>query len=156
MESKHINVAYAGDPVSAMNSGDTGNGTERNGDQFDLQGVTGRRYRKVHVALPYDYSLASGITQTVASNLQHRETTSGTGSTWADFGTAPSNHTLTNSATNAATGQGKMLYEQDLTSAGRYLRVQWTPSWSTTATGSLANFNPVLILSDANQLPATG
>ena len=154
----NVDVRYAKAPQAALNSGATDNLTEVNGVAVDLQGLTGIRYRRVRVAFPYSTTLDTGRTLTLASNLQHRETATGAGSTWVDFGTAPSNHTVTNATTtdNVVT-ESAFEYEQDLTTVARFLRVQVTPSFSSTTTGQgLLSYSGAFVLGDPNKYPADG
>lgn len=141
--------------VASVGSGDTGNDTEINGPSIDLEGVTGRRFRSVRVAIHYRSVVTTAETFRLASNLQH---STASGGTYADLGTAPSNHTQTTTGTN----NGLMEYEQDLSGASRYIRVQATPTFFTgtgdpaTGTGGSVLYGGVAVLQDANRLPASG
>jgi hypothetical protein len=145
---------YAKVPQVGINSGDTDSGTEVAGVQIDLQDTTGQRFRRCKVSFPYSVTVdTTGTTVSFASNLQHRNTTSGTGSTWADFGTAPSAH-VTGGSTTTGASIGAMEYEQDLTLANRYIRVQVTPTFSATTTGlALLTYSGVVELKDPNRYP---
>lgn len=148
-------TVYAKAPQASINSGDTDHATEVNGVQVDLQGVTGQRYRRVKVAFPYSLSVATtGTTVSFASNLQHRDATSGAGSTWADFGTAPAAH-VTTTSTSTGAHEGVFEYEQDLTTANRYIRVQVTPTFSATSSGlAILSYSGHVELKDPNKYPA--
>ena len=147
-------TVYAKAPQASLNSGATDHATEVNGSQIDLQTVTRQRYRRAKVAFPYSLSVATtGTTVSFASNLQDRNVTSGTGSTYADFGTAPSAH-VTTTSTSTGAHEGVMEYEQDLTNAKRYLRVQVTPTFSATTTGlALLSYSGHVELKDPNVYP---
>jgi len=146
---------------AARNAGDTGIGATANGVEIDLR-PSGRRYQSLKMLISYYALVCSGIAVTIAANLQDRLATSGTGSTWADFGTAPTSHTVTNSDTGNDTVYGEFPWNQDLRGARRYLRVQTHPSIATdtgggaTGTGSLVQLWAVATLLDANRLPASG
>jgi len=146
---------------AARNAGDTGIGATANGNEIDLR-PTGRRYQSLKMLISYYALVCSGIVVTIAANLQHRAATSGTGSTWADFGTAPTDHTVTNSDTGDDTVYGEFPWNQDLRAARRYLRVQTHPSVATdtgggaTGTGSLVQLWAVATLLDPSRLPASG
>jgi hypothetical protein len=163
----NVDVVYAKAPQASVNSGATDSGTEVNGDQVDLQaaavlntnGTSATiRYRRVRVAFPYSVSVGTtGTTVSFASNLQHRIATSGTGSTWADFGTAPAAHVSADSGTSTGSVFGAFEYEQDLTLVNRYLRVQVTPTFSATTTGdALLSYSGSFVFMDANRNPADG
>lgn len=148
-------TVYAKAPQASLDSGATDHATEVNGSQVDLQTVTGQRYRRVKVAFPYSVSVATtGTTVSFASNLQHRDTTTGTGSTWADFGTAPAAH-VTTTSTSTGAHEGVFEYEDNLTLANRYIRVQVTPTFSATTTGlATLSYSGHLELKDPNKYPA--
>ncbi len=146
---------YAKAPQAALDSGATDHATEVNGVQVDLQANTGQRYRRVKVTFPYSVSVATtGTSVSFASNLQDRDTTSGTGSTYADFGTAPSAH-VTTTSTSTGAHEGVFEYYQELTLANRYLRVQVTPTFSATTTGLASlSYSGQFELQDGTQLVA--
>jgi hypothetical protein len=163
----NVDVVYAKAPQFEVNSGATDHATEVSGDAVDLQAaaITGTngtsatiRYRRVRVAFPYSIAVATtGTTVSFASNLQDRIATSGTGSTWADFGTAPSAHVTADSGTSTGTVYGCFEYEQDLTTVSRYMRVQVTPTFSATTTGlALLSYSGAFVFMDANRNPADG
>jgi len=145
--------------VAAIDSGDTtgGVGATADGNPIDLR-PTGRRYQSLKMLISYYASIATGFVVKIAANLQDRATTSGTGSTWADFGTAPTTHSL---ATTGIT-YGEFPWNQDLRAAKRYLRVQACPSFVTatgggaTDTGSVVQLWAVATLLDPNRRPASG
>ncbi len=155
----NVDVRYSVIPVAGQDSATPpAAGTELDGEAVDLQSITGVRYRRAMVTFPYSYEAeVTGLpTVTFASNLQDRQTTSGTGSTWADFGTAPSNHTSAQAGSSGATGTilATFKYEQDLTLVRRYLRVQVTPVFSATTTGGALNYSNAVVLMDPNHYPA--
>lgn len=144
-------------PIVSLNSGAQGatGGTEITGITLDLQGTTARRYRRARVSVPMRIVLGTGEQLVVSGNLQD---STATGAGWTDFGTAPSNVTFNTSGTN----DDRFAWEQDLTTAERYLRVQFTPDFqtdtggNTTATGHLVSYMGIANLTDANRLPASG
>ncbi len=155
----NIDVRYSVVPVAAQDSATPpAAGTELDGEAVDLQSITGLRYRRVMVTFPYSFEAEATEVPTVtfASNLQDRETTSGTGSTWADFGTAPSNHTSAQAGSTGSTGTilATFKYEQDLTLARRYLRVQVTPIFAATTTGVALSYGNAVVLMDPNHYPS--
>ena len=162
----NVDVVYAKAPQVAVLSSATDDQTEVTGEIVDLQAVmalnvngtpSAIRYRRVRVAFPYRNAVSvTGFTVALASNLQDRDATGGTGSTWADFGTAPSNHTSADSGTSTGAVFGSFEYEQDLTLVSRYLRVQVTPTFSATTTGASLNYSGSFVFMDANRNPADG
>jgi hypothetical protein len=148
--------------ASQVGSGSTEILDAKTGVQLDL-----RTLKKFHsatiVATAYIFYNTSGVVFTGKADLQDRASTTGVGSTWANFGTTGQTFTLTNATTTTgATGwvTGQMNIGKSLRMARRYIRVKMegtsTKGWfATTATGNLLNISSVLILGGAQSKPAT-
>ena len=155
MDSKNSVQKPALLPVAAFNTGDTESGTEITGLTIDLQGVTGRRYRKARLAMTARGVNTSNRMWKVSGNFQD---STATGSGWTDFGDTFADTQLSASGTNDKV----VSQEVNLTGAERYLRVQVTPQavtdtgGNTSATGGTLTYAGVVSLYDANELPASG
>lgn len=96
-----------------------------------------------------EQSNSTGVTCSVAANLQ--DATSSTGAGAADHGTATAtSSTSSTSAPNHLT----LEVDLDLTEANEFIRVQHTPTMSTDAAGPTLIYSVGLILSGGN-LPAS-
>ncbi len=157
---KNAQVAKpAFDFIESQNSGDTAAETEDNGIEIDLTDIaSGRRFSRVRVSVRYKMVMTTGIDTVVfSSNLQHANATA-TGGTYADFGTAPTASTVTATGTT----QGVFEYEQDLSTAYRFVRAQFACDFQTdtggdaTATGAVLSYAGQYNFMEATKLPASG
>jgi hypothetical protein len=112
--------------ASTATAGGTGAGTQVNGVTFDrFSFANGSPPLSAELAVVFDTTLATGHTMSVAFDFQH----SPDGSTWTDY--------LVQAATVAATGNaggtlqtGQITLAVDLAGANRYVRCNYTPTFS--------------------------
>lgn len=148
-------------PTAAFNTGATEAVTEIDGLTVDLQGTTGRRYRKARLVMQGRAVNTSNRRFRVFGNFQD---STATGSGWTDFGATFLDTQFYSSAGGVASGtiDKVVSHEVDLTGAERYLRIQVTPrattdtGGNTSATGGTLTYSGVISLFDANVLPASG
>jgi hypothetical protein len=152
-------VLLADDDLTSEAQTATG-GALISGLEVDLQSTTDRRYRRIRVQVPYRVvnSTTGDEVVDLTATPQHRETTGGAGSTWANFGTAPAAENIAATGTTDAVWE----FEQDLTTAARRYRIQFTAEFQTntggisTATGVTFIYSGMASLTDANRFPASG
>jgi len=149
--------------LAAQNTGGTQVATEVSGYSVGIRYAGGLRFRKVAAAVYFEQS-ASGTGNFrfgLTANFQSRLATSGTGSTWADFGTAYSN--VDSSVPGTSTGAQQYVYQvpdEQIPANALQVRLQYTPKAiteagvATTASGGIADIAPVLLLTDPNKYPA--
>lgn len=157
-----VRVMAAGSILAALDSGGTQSATEVDGSAVDTHVTGGIRFRKVAAAVFFDQTAGTSHRWGFQGNFQSRQATSGTGSTWADFGSTMS--FADNTVTGTASGAAQYVYHTDyetLPTLARYVRLQYTPQGFiatseafSSATGGVADVAPVLLLSDPNKLPA--
>lgn len=156
-------------PIASLNGG-SGAETEINGPFVDTyrapidvnntgySGLTeaGKRFRRVRVSIGARCVNTSNRRFKVLANLQ--DATSSTGGGVADFGATQANALVwLGSGTQTRTYS----WEQDLTSARRFVRVQFTPrpitasGANTTASGAVISYAGVMSFRDPNRLPAS-
>jgi hypothetical protein len=137
--------AIANTTAVAAGSGDA---TEIDGPAI-IRTSLGSLYESVKLSIHGNATLASGLTLTIAANLQD----SADGSTWADFGTALA-------ATVVATGESggsaelfETFLDADIRGAKAYLRAQVTPDLTHTGTDT-ALIGGTLIFGGPTTYPA--
>ena len=145
-----------------VNSGDTAGGTTgttRNGPQVDLRDDFGKKYHSCKVEASFLLSqLNSGRTVTQTLTLQHRTSTSGAGSTFANVGAAigTADTFVVTGATDGTTGLQHREVSFNLRTANRYIRTQILHVFNDTATGSRAQLgDTVIAFGGADVNPAT-
>lgn len=136
--------AAAGVDVTAAGSGDA---TEVDGAWIDRRG-----YNSIKVVIPYTATLAESETISVAANLQDASASDGTGA--ADFGTALSSTVQATGDTGGSTETGVVEMDFDVSGADRYVRIQFTPDLSASATDT-AELAAVYVLAGSNENPVT-
>ena len=160
--STHRYIGEAIKPVNAlkqlgeMDSGDTGAVTAQNGVAINRISGFGQRFESVDIAIAVWVAQDSGRSLVVNSKLQNRETTSGAGSTWADFGATGEVKTFQNTST--VTGvelNGVHRYTRNLNGADKWIRIVVTPVPGATTTGDQLTLAAVAILGGAEKLPTT-
>lgn len=160
--SNEVRVVPAGLILAALNSGGTQCVTEIDGLTTGVQISGGLRFRKVHAALYVEQSAGTSHKFGWRGNLQSRRATSGTGSTWADFGSTWSDND--NTLSGVASGAAQYVYQSDpetIPPLALQVRLQYIPRGFiatseafSSATGGVADVAPVLVLSDPNRLPS--
>jgi hypothetical protein len=141
----YINAHMAG--YSDAVAGGTGDATEVDGPEFDRLG-----YRSCAVYLLYSATLAEDETLSLAANLQDSATT-GTG--YADYGTALASAVVATGDTGGSTETGATkVGDFDLTTANRYMRLQFTPDLSAANTDT-SDVIGVVILGGKDVNPAS-
>jgi hypothetical protein len=157
-------------PVNAVNARTVTNTTvidgvaingrviDRRGDGSDVNDL----YLSAKVVIPFDATLVSTGTATLALKLQHSATT--VSGAFVDYdakdGSTVTNSTLSGSTVSGSTAQrGVLTQDFDLSSANRYVRVELTPSFSHTTASSVTDedfdFGGVVVLGGADVNPAS-
>jgi len=166
--SRFLNAArleMAGSTLGALNTGGTQSATEVNGSAVAVA-FTGLRFRHVQAAVAVDQPSGTGHKWGFTGNFQARPATTGTGSTYADFGATMSfkDRDIAGAASGAATYVYQTAYEV-IPAKSVQVRLQYTPKGFTgtsgaeafsSATGGVADVTPLLLLTDPNRLPADG
>lgn len=150
-----------------VESAATGNQTTVTGVAVDLTGLA-RKYNSVKVAVVGNFDLSTGRILAFKVDLQNRSTTTGAGSTWANFGTTGTTLTQSNVGTTA-TATGIFLHQATFEGEGifrtakKFIRTVLTPTdaggdWvDDTSTGN--NFrvkSTIYIFGTPDELPASG
>jgi hypothetical protein len=130
-------------------------GTQVNGTVIDRLGL-GELYFSAKVIIPVYPNLTTGVEGTVISNAQDSATTVSTA--FADFDDKDGStvNTLTLGATDstaAFTTVSELEYDLDISTAKRYIRIQVTPSMTSTATNTL-DYAGILVFGGSDTLPA--
>ena len=145
-------------PIEVTAATTTEDGIEINGKIIDRR-VDGASVSNVFlsgkVIIAYDGALTTGKTLTVASNVQHSDTTASTA--FADLadrdGSTGVSVVETNSTGGNGTPSGVLEFDLRLDSAKRYLRIQVTPTLSATATDTV-DMGGVTVLGMGDFIPA--
>lgn len=143
--------------AATRNAGDTGAAAAVNGIEIDQQDLP-RTFRGVHFVQPFRITQASGKSVTVSIKAQHRSSTSGAGSTWADV-TAATYGGSTGAKTVSSTGANDAVAQVGIPLSGlkRFIRSRVTPAFSATATGPTLDLDAALaVFSGADRTPAQG
>lgn len=119
---------------SSATAGGTGAGTQVVGIGFDRESfANGSLPMSAEFSVLFDTTLAHNDTLSVAFDVQH----SVDGSTWVDFATQAATVSATgNSGGTAQVGQINL--PVDLTMANRYVRLNYTPTFSASSTDTAA------------------
>jgi len=166
--SRFLNAArleMAGSTLGALNSGGTQSATEVDGKSVAVT-YTGLRFRHVQASVAIDQPSGTAHKWGFTGNLQSRIATSGTGSTFADFGATMSfkDRDVAGAASGAVLYAYQTAYEV-VPAKSVQVRLQYTPKGFTgtsgaeafsSATGGVADVTPLLLLTDPNRLPADG
>jgi hypothetical protein len=159
----HVRLVPAGLTLAAINSGGTQIATEVDGTAVSVQRSDGLRYRKVAATVLFDQAAGTSHKFGFIGNFQYIKATSGTGSTYADFGATMNNRD--NAVSGTASGVATYIYPvmtyAEIPPGALYIRLQYTPKAFiassealSTATGGLADISPILMLTDPNRYPA--
>ncbi len=166
--SRFLNTArleMGGLTLGALNTGGTQSATEVDGLAVSVA-YTGLRFRHVQAVVAVDQPSGTAAKWGFTGNLQSRIATSGTGSTYADFG-ATMNRKDRDIA-GASSGSAQYVYQspyEEVPAKAVQVRLQYTPKGFTgtsgaeafsSATGGIADVTPLLLLTDPNRLPADG
>ena len=152
-------LASAGIANVDSGAGTTG-ATTLTGRSVDTEGITGRRFQRIHCEWGGTVDLASGRKLTLTSVLQD---STASGGTYAAFATGTSK-TITN-ATTATSVTTEFAFRNEYVldgTANRHVRevithqFRTTASAGTTATGSTFTMQGVVTLAQPNRLPASG
>jgi len=144
-------------------SSDTGNLDAINGVDQDLLDYKKFHSLKVGIAA-YIYFDTSGTTFMGNCNLQDRASTSGAGSTWANFGTTGQTFSVVNATTSTKSSgfySWELTFGKSIRTIRRHIRVHTegndTKGWfgGVTASGHIFHFASVIILGGAQSAPAT-
>lgn len=147
--------------LAAVDSGGTQCATEVNGNAVSTTWV-GLRFRHCSAVVSIDQSAGTSHKFGFRGNWQYRIATSGTGSTYADFGSTMSY--LDNTVSGQSSGAGQYVYQtayEVIPARSVQIRLQYTPKGFiatseavSSATGGVADIAPVVVLTDPNRLPA--
>ena len=146
--------------AATVTAGTGADGTEVNGfiyDRLTPGGTNKSLYQSAKVIIQYDGNLgADGNSLTIASNLQHSDSTAST--SFADFADIDGSTGVSVTQTRATGGgnstpSGVLEYDVDLSQAKRYVRVQLTPTLSASATDTV-DYGCVMVLGGADVDPA--
>lgn len=143
--------------AATRNAGDTGAAAVINGSEIDLAELP-RTFRTAQLVQPFRITQAASKSVTVGVKGQHRSSTSGAGSTWADV-TAAAHGGSTGSKTVSSTGATDALATTSIPLSGlkRYFRTRTTPAFSATATGPTLDLDAaVVVFAGADRTPAQG
>ena len=162
-DTNHVRLVPAGLTLAAINSGGTQIATEVNGTAVSVQRSDGLRYRKVAATVLFDQSAGTSHKFGFYGNFQYIKATSGTGSTYTDFGATMNN--LDNAVSGVASGVATYIYPalsfNVIPPGSLYVRLQYTPKAFiatsealSSATGGAADISPLLIFTDPNRYPA--
>ncbi len=132
--------------VSAT-AGAAGDNTEVDGAWVDRLG-----FGSMKVAIPFSVTLGDGETLSIAANMQTASDASGTGA--QDYATALPATTVATGAAGGSTETGVVEMDVDLSSAGPFVRVQFTPSFSAGGADN-ADLAAVYIVTGATDNPVT-
>lgn len=133
-----IDSVKASDRVATINSGDVQ--ATQNGTQIDRLALTRKRLSVVGV-LPFKVTVAATkLLNSLVLKLQHRSSTAGAGSTWADFTGA----TVSTSKTTTGILNTVLELAVDISGVKRFMRFAVTPTWSSTVTGSTLDLDAVV------------
>lgn len=142
--------------LGSIDSGDTGAETAQVGLAINRISGHGPRFESVDIAIAIWVEQDSGRSMVINSKLQNRETTSGAGSTWADFGATGETLTLQNTSTETGVQLNEVLrYTRNLNGADKWIRVVVTPVPGATATGDQLMLAALAILAGADKVPTT-
>lgn len=133
--------------IASATAGGTGDATEKDCAYIDRQG-----FSSLKVVIAYSATLAATKTLAVAANLQ--DATSAAGAGVADYGDAMASAVVATGATGGSTETGVIELDFDVSGAGRYVRVQYTPDMSATGTDT-ATLAAVYILGGAQVQPVS-
>ncbi len=158
-------LEMAGVTLAALNTGGTQSATEVDGNSVSLT-YTAVRFRHLQAAVAFDQASGTGHKWGFTGNFQSRIATSGTGSTFADFGATM--NLKDRDIAGASSGVASYVYQAayvEIPKASVQVRLQYTPKGFTgtsgaeafsSATGGVADVTPLLLLTDPNRLPADG
>ena len=139
-----LDAVKASDRVATLNSGDAGAEAANNGTQIDRLALTRHRLSAA-ICVPYKATLQAGKTLTsLKVKLQHRSSTSGAGSTWADYTAALGGSTGSVSKTTTGVGNDILQHNIDCSGAKRYVRTVVTADFQATTTGSTLDIDAVV------------
>jgi hypothetical protein len=147
--------------VATLNAGDTGAELARNGLQIDRFALP-RTFRSVEVVQPFRITQDTARSLTVKLKVQHRSSTTGAGSTWADVTALLGGSTGTKTVTNTTTSTDQVTDSAavvgiPLAGCKRYLRCVTTPDVSATTTGPTFDLDAaVAVFSGPDRTPAQG
>lgn len=152
----YITPKNALNPVT-VTAGTTADANEYEGHIIDRRSDLDDLLLSAKVVLNYDASLGTtGASLTLASNIQHSDTTAS--SAFSDYddkdGSTGASVTETRTTAGNASPSGVLAYDVDLSSAKRYVRVQATPTLSATATDT-ADIGGVIVFGGSDQPPAS-
>ncbi|MHC1792124.1 hypothetical protein [Solidesulfovibrio sp.] len=133
--------------ISAATAGGTGDATEVDGAYIDRQG-----FSSLKVLIGYKATLAATKTLAVAANLQDASSSAGAGV--ADYGDTMASAVVATGATGGSTETGVVELDFDVSGAGRYVRVQYTPDMSATGIDT-ATLAAVYVLGGAQVQPVS-
>lgn len=130
--------------LATATAGGAGNNTQVTGSSIDRAAYG--MPRSAQFAVAYETALTSAKTFGItAAKVEH----SADNSAWTTFATLTAPGTL---ATGAGTVDGIVTFNVDLNSAYRYIRFDWTPSLSNTATDTVSQIAHV-VLGGTTHLP---
>ena len=162
-ETNHFRVVPAGLTLAAINSGGTQIATAVNGTAVSVRRSDGLRYRKAAATVLFDQAAGTSHKFGFTGTLQYILATSGTGSTYAAFGSTMNNRD--NAVSGLASGVATYIYPAlsfaQIPPGAHSIRLQYTPKAFiassealSTATGGVADISPLLFLTDPNRYPA--
>jgi hypothetical protein len=162
-ETNHVRLVPAGLTLAAINSGGTQIATEVNGTAVSVQRSDGLRYRKVAATVLFDQAGGTSHKFGFIGNFQYIKATSGTGSTYTDFGATMNQ--VDNAVSGLASGVATYIYPAMtyavIPPGSLYVRLQYTPrafiatsEALSSATGGLVDISPILVFTDPNKYPA--
>jgi hypothetical protein len=153
----YIDILGLNNATAGVDSGAAAAGAAVYGSEIDLRPSSGYRYRRLKAfGGARTYHKTATQSMSYALGMQHRQTQSGTGSTWAKYATASDPTAKTVTATASGTTNGRVVGHWDMRSSNRYARVKLTPTSSTTATGMIYHFVAGAAFPDICSLPTTG
>lgn len=137
-------------PQSAVTAGSSLDGSEITGTAFDRLSLTSEPYLSAKVVIPYTSALSAGETATIVANVQDSVASS---AGWADYDDKDGSTANTANLSTAALS-GTLEFDIDLSRAKQYVRIQLTPTISSTATDTVTVGGGVFIFGGPNILPA--
>jgi hypothetical protein len=152
----HLHPVKASARVATINAGDATAEQANNGLQIDRRSLP-REFRSVLLSQPFRITQAAAKSVIVKIKGQHRSSTTGAGSTWADVTAALGGST--GSRTISSTGATDSVVSVGLPLAGckRYVRQVVTPDFNATTTGPLLDLDAgVATFVGPDRTPAAG
>ncbi len=135
-------------PVT-ITAGTTADAQERNGSIIDRLAFNDL-ILSCKVALPYNMALSTADTGTLAANFQDSDTTASTA--FADYADKDGSTGVSVVRTTAGPLGSILEFDVDLSSAKQFVRVQVTPTMSSTATDTI-DVGGVLIFGGGDNIP---